>query len=245
MSLKKNSQGVVNRRINGLQLPWNRLQILFIVYAVTQAVPVFFLVPTVTNEHKWRKGVYISYVIFLTLFFLLYSRCLVSDASDKSKRDDQDGYCHLCQKSVAMTTKHCRFCNKCVKGFDHHCIWLNTCIGESNYREFFLLLVVMAILNVYYVVIGWFSFIFHFKLALDDESLTWKAVALGLYCFVVTCVLFGVVRLLCFHVYLVYAKKSTYAHVVEKSREGLRLKKQDRKDRLGENGAQDNEMVSV
>ena len=57
-------------------------------------------------------------------------------------------YCHLCNERVNDTTKHCGKCNKCVSGFDHHCIWLNNCIGEQNFKNFIVLLILHICLSV-------------------------------------------------------------------------------------------------
>ncbi|CAM9955138.1 unnamed protein product [Scytosiphon promiscuus] len=53
-----------------------------------------------------------------------------------------EGFCNTCQVDKPARSKHCRVCNVCVPRFDHHCAWLNQCVGEENYRNFLLFLLI-------------------------------------------------------------------------------------------------------
>ncbi len=48
----------------------------------------------------------------------------------------------------------CSNCFKYIEGFDHHCLWLNCCIAKNNYRQFFVLLLILAVQMVFQFVIG-------------------------------------------------------------------------------------------
>lgn len=149
-------------------------------------------------------------------------------------------HCYLCEVDVGPKSKHCSACNKCVASFDHHCRWLNNCVGSRNYW-LFLNSVISALLGiVLVVVIASFVFIEFFldpsKLRSDkhfqqvkNESVVWfvflpvapvttagpaipalagVTIALGL----LSALLLG--HLLCFHIYLMWNRLSTYEYIV-------------------------------
>ncbi|XP_026071038.1 probable palmitoyltransferase ZDHHC1 isoform X2 [Carassius auratus] len=149
-------------------------------------------------------------------------------------------HCYLCEVDVGPKSKHCSACNKCVASFDHHCRWLNNCVGSRNYR-IFLNSVISALLGiVLIVVISSYVFIEFFldpsKLRSDkhfqqvrNESVVWfvflpvapvttagpaipalagVTIALGL----LSALLLG--HLLCFHIYLMWNRLSTYEYIV-------------------------------
>ncbi|KAA0723399.1 putative palmitoyltransferase ZDHHC1 [Triplophysa tibetana] len=150
-------------------------------------------------------------------------------------------HCYLCEVDVGPKSKHCSACNKCVASFDHHCRWLNNCVGSRNYW-LFINSVISALLGiVLVVVIASFVFIEFFldpsKLRSDkhfqqvkNESVVWfvflpvapvttagpaipalagVAIAVGLLC----ALLLG--HLLCFHIYLMWNRLSTYEYIVQ------------------------------
>ncbi|KAI7814717.1 palmitoyltransferase ZDHHC1 isoform X1 [Triplophysa rosa] len=150
-------------------------------------------------------------------------------------------HCYLCEVDVGPKSKHCSACNKCVASFDHHCRWLNNCVGSRNYW-LFLNSVISALLGiVLVVVIASFVFIEFFldpsKLRSDkhfqqvkNESVVWfvflpvapvttagpaipalagVAIAVGL----LSALLLG--HLLCFHIYLMWNRLSTYEYIVQ------------------------------
>ncbi|KAJ7994523.1 hypothetical protein DPEC_G00250360 [Dallia pectoralis] len=149
-------------------------------------------------------------------------------------------HCYLCQVDVGSKSKHCSACNKCVASFDHHCRWLNNCVGSRNYW-LFLNSVISAFLGIsLVVVIASYVFIEFFldpsKLRTDkhfqvkNDSLVWFVflpvapvstegpvipalagitISLGL----LSSLLLG--HLLCFHIYLMWNRLSTYEYIVK------------------------------
>ncbi|XP_049917301.1 palmitoyltransferase ZDHHC1 isoform X2 [Epinephelus moara] len=160
---------------------------------------------------------------------------------DRSKHAHviENCHCYLCQVDVGPKSKHCSACNKCVSNFDHHCRWLNNCVGSRNYK-LFLHSVVSALLGVCLVlVVASYVFIEFFldpsKLRTDkhflvrNETGVWfvflpvaplrsaaavipalaaVTIALGLLSSVLLC------HLLCFHIYLMWNRLSTYEYIV-------------------------------
>ncbi|KAJ8407892.1 hypothetical protein AAFF_G00269360 [Aldrovandia affinis] len=148
-------------------------------------------------------------------------------------------HCYLCEVDVSPKSKHCSACNKCVASFDHHCRWLNNCVGSRNYW-LFLNSVISALLGIFLVVvIASYVFIEFFldpsKLRSDkhfqvkNETVVWFVflpvapisttgpaipalagitIALGL----LSALLLG--HLLCFHIYLMWNRLSTYEYIV-------------------------------
>ncbi|XP_051756451.1 palmitoyltransferase ZDHHC1 isoform X1 [Ctenopharyngodon idella] len=149
-------------------------------------------------------------------------------------------HCYLCEVDVGPKSKHCSACNKCVASFDHHCRWLNNCVGSRNYW-LFLNSVISALLGIVLVVVmASYVFIEFFldpsKLRSDkhfqqvrNESVVWfvflpvapvttagpaipalagVTIALGL----LSALLLG--HLLCFHIYLMWNRLSTYEYIV-------------------------------
>ncbi|XP_028257798.1 palmitoyltransferase ZDHHC1 isoform X2 [Parambassis ranga] len=160
---------------------------------------------------------------------------------DRSKHAHviENCHCYLCQVDVGPKSKHCSACNKCVANFDHHCRWLNNCVGSRNYK-LFLHSVVSALLGVCLVlIVASYVFIEFFldpsKLRTDkhfqvkNETTVWfvflpvaplrsaatvipglaaVTIALGLLSSVLLC------HLLCFHIYLMWNRLSTYEYIV-------------------------------
>ncbi|KAK2854362.1 hypothetical protein Q5P01_007023 [Channa striata] len=160
---------------------------------------------------------------------------------DRSKHAHviENCHCYLCQVDVGPKSKHCSACNKCVENFDHHCRWLNNCVGRRNYK-FFLHSVVSALLGVCLVLLV-SSYIFiaffvdpsqlrtdkHFMVRNDTgvwfvflpvaplrsaaaviPALAALTIALALLSSVLLC------HLLCFHIYLMWNRLSTYEYIV-------------------------------
>ncbi|XP_061078143.1 palmitoyltransferase ZDHHC1 isoform X1 [Conger conger] len=160
---------------------------------------------------------------------------------DRSKHAHviENCHCYLCEVDVSPKSKHCSACNKCVASFDHHCRWLNNCVGSRNYW-LFLNSVISALLGIcLVVVIASYIFIEFFvdpsKLRTDkhfqvkNESVVWFVflpvapvstsgpaipalagitIALGLLSAVL------LAHLLCFHMYLMWKRLSTYEYIV-------------------------------
>lgn len=160
---------------------------------------------------------------------------------DRSKHAHviENCHCYLCQVDVGPKSKHCSACNKCVANFDHHCRWLNNCVGSRNYK-LFLHSVISALLGVCLIlVVASYVFVEFFldptKLRTDkhflvrNETGVWFVflpvaplrsaapvipvlaaitIALGLLSCVLLC------HLLCFHIYLMWNRLSTYEYIV-------------------------------
>uniref|UniRef100_A0A667Y4T0 Palmitoyltransferase n=1 Tax=Myripristis murdjan TaxID=586833 RepID=A0A667Y4T0_9TELE len=160
---------------------------------------------------------------------------------DRSKHAHviENCHCYLCQVDVGPKSKHCSACNKCVANFDHHCRWLNNCVGSRNYK-LFLNSVISALLGICLVlVVASYVFIEFFldpsKLRTDkhfqvkNETTVWflflpvapvstaaavipglaaVTIALGLLSSILLC------HLLCFHIYLMWNRLSTYEYIV-------------------------------
>ncbi|XP_076002957.1 palmitoyltransferase ZDHHC1 [Genypterus blacodes] len=151
----------------------------------------------------------------------------------------ENRHCYLCEVDVGPKSKHCSACNKCVSDFDHHCRWLNNCVGSRNYKPF-LYSVISALLGICLVlVMASYVFMEFFldptKLRTDkyfqgrNDTSAWFlflplapvstaasvipvlaaiTIALGLLSFVLLC------HLLCFHIYLMWNRLSTYEYIV-------------------------------
>ncbi|KAF0042706.1 hypothetical protein F2P81_004043 [Scophthalmus maximus] len=155
---------------------------------------------------------------------------------DRSKHAHviENCHCYLCQVDVGPKSKHCSSCNKCVSDFDHHCRWLNNCVGSRNYSVLSALLGVCLILVVSsYVFIEFF--LDPTKLRTDkhflvkNETAVWfvflpvapvRSAAAVIPCLAAVTVSLGLLssvllsHLLCFHVYLMWNRLSTYEYIV-------------------------------
>ncbi|XP_062846007.1 palmitoyltransferase ZDHHC1 [Trichomycterus rosablanca] len=166
-------------------------------------------------------------------------------------------HCYLCEVDVGPKSKHCSACNKCVASFDHHCRWLNNCVGSRNYWVF-LNSVISALLGIFLVVIiATYVFIEYFldpsKLRSDkhfqqvkNESLVWfvflpvapvstagpaipalAGITIGVG--LLSSLLLG--HLLCFHLYLMWNRLSTYEYIVRQ-----RHRQEARDTNMGQSG---------
>ncbi|XP_076988844.1 palmitoyltransferase ZDHHC1 isoform X1 [Tamandua tetradactyla] len=153
----------------------------------------------------------------------------------------EDLHCNLCDVDVSARSKHCSACNKCVCGFDHHCKWLNNCVGERNYRLFLhsvasaLLGVLLLVLVATYVFIEFFvnpmrlRTNHHFEV-LKNHTDVWfvflpvapvETQAPAILALAALLILLGLLstallgHLLCFHIYLMWHKLTTYEYIVQ------------------------------
>ncbi|KAM8946226.1 palmitoyltransferase ZDHHC1 [Pelodytes ibericus] len=149
-------------------------------------------------------------------------------------------HCYICEVDVGPKSKHCSLCNKCVSNFDHHCKWLNNCVGGKNYWLFFNCLISAFLGTILLSTVSSYVFIayfidpamlrtnIHFEV-LKNQSDVWYAflpaapveiqasVILALAVLVsimglITVLLIG--QLLCFHIYLLWQKLSTYEYIM-------------------------------
>ncbi|XP_023188225.1 probable palmitoyltransferase ZDHHC1 isoform X2 [Xiphophorus maculatus] len=162
-------------------------------------------------------------------------------AFDRSKHAHviENCHCYLCQVDVGPKSKHCSACNKCVANFDHHCRWLNNCVGSRNYK-LFLHSVVSALLGVSLVLVfASYVFVEFFRdpsnlrtdkyFLVQNQTGVWFVflpvaplrsaaavipvlaaitMAMGLLSSGLLC------HLLCFHIYLMWNRLSTYEYIV-------------------------------
>ncbi|XP_020389504.1 palmitoyltransferase ZDHHC1 isoform X1 [Rhincodon typus] len=170
---------------------------------------------------------------------------------DRSKRKHviENHHCYLCDVDVGLKSKHCSQCNKCVAAFDHHCKWLNNCVGGRNYWHF-LNCVISAVIGILvvvciasYVLIAffvdpnmlrtnqkfetindtniWFAFLPHAPVRTNATVIllvSAMTVLLGL----ISVTLLG--QLLCFHIYLLWNRLSTYEYIVrQRHRRGSKV----------------------
>ncbi|XP_031197051.1 probable palmitoyltransferase ZDHHC1 isoform X8 [Mastomys coucha] len=153
----------------------------------------------------------------------------------------EDLHCNLCDVDVSARSKHCSACNKCVCGFDHHCKWLNNCVGERNYRLFLhsvasaLLGVLLLVLVATYVFVEFFVNPMrlrtnqHFEV-LKNHTEVWfvflpaapvETQAPAILALAALLILLGLLstallgHLLCFHIYLMWHKLTTYEYLVQ------------------------------
>ncbi|XP_063454108.1 palmitoyltransferase ZDHHC1 isoform X5 [Pan paniscus] len=153
----------------------------------------------------------------------------------------EDLHCNLCDVDVSARSKHCSACNKCVCGFDHHCKWLNNCVGERNYRLFLhsvasaLLGVLLLVLVATYVFVEFFVNPMrlrtnrHFEV-LKNHTDVWfvflpaapvETQAPAILALAALLILLGLLstallgHLLCFHIYLMWHKLTTYEYIVQ------------------------------
>ncbi|XP_072279005.1 palmitoyltransferase ZDHHC1 [Pyxicephalus adspersus] len=149
-------------------------------------------------------------------------------------------HCYICEVDVGAKSKHCSLCNKCVSNFDHHCKWLNNCVGGKNYWLFFNCLVSAFLGTIVLSSISSYVFLEYFvdpSVLKSDKHFegvknlsdvwyvflpacpieTQASVILGLAALVsvmglITIFLIG--QLLCFHIYLLWNKLSTYEYIM-------------------------------
>ncbi|XP_068941848.1 tubulin polymerization-promoting protein family member 3 isoform X3 [Petaurus breviceps papuanus] len=153
----------------------------------------------------------------------------------------EDLHCNLCDVDVSSRSKHCSACNKCVCGFDHHCKWLNNCVGERNYWLFLnsvvsaLLGVLLLVLIAFYIFVEFFINPMrlrtnkHFEVLKNHTDVwfvflpaapveTQAPAILALAALLILLGLLSVVllgHLLCFHIYLIWHKLTTYEYIVQ------------------------------
>lgn len=241
------------RRINGLEVPFDPLQMV-----------TWFLYPMLIIHYFWffYPLLWDSYasIITVTVIFGLstlsagynaYRTCSIDSADDAlchntttatvSQIDNTDIhthkpiYCFRCETNVHHSSKHCRFCEKCVYNFDHHCKWLNTCIGGKNYNSFLLTIcsvvimtTILFILSISLVIEG-YAFPGKNSYRLNNSHILYlnidgiRGVAIGSL-FIYTSVVCLVYQLAGFHLMLLYYNLTTYDYIVQTQKKKRELK---------------------
>ena len=117
----------------------------------------FSVIPYAFNTGKDGNNIvynalFISYLVFLIAFFILYIILLIKDPGIKKKAsietveqklkfgDNLINYCYKCYILKTKNSKHCIICDKCYDDFDHHCYWINKCVAKKNYKLFHIFL---------------------------------------------------------------------------------------------------------
>eukprot|EP00070_Physeter_catodon_P026409 XP_028333303.1 probable palmitoyltransferase ZDHHC1 isoform X7 [Physeter catodon] len=215
-------QGQRSRR-NGWSWPPHPLQIVaWLLYLFFAVIGFGVLVPLL--PHHWVPAGYACMGAIFAGHLVVHLTAVSIDPADANVRDKsyagplpifnrsqhahviEDLHCNLCDVDVSARSKHCSACNKCVCGFDHHCKWLNNCVGERNYRLFLhsvasaLLGVLLLVLVATYVFVEFFVNPMRLRTNRHFEGLLSTAL-LG--------------HLLCFHIYLMWHKLTTYEYIVQ------------------------------
>jgi len=152
------------KRKNGCSNPHDPQQFIgvtsFIIFTV---IFILCIIPGYDKTCLILSGtLYSIFFIFLAIFWLLATLSNPTDnlseryktndiaalnnfLSELAKNPAQYPYCQICQCYVNKSSRHCKSCNRCVTNLDHHCKWLNNCIGQSNYRIFVLILILLVL----------------------------------------------------------------------------------------------------
>ncbi|CAL5972652.1 Palmitoyltransferase [Hexamita inflata] len=149
-----------------------------------------------------------SVINFIYCVLFLIISCRDPAFQKKSPPDTKiQSYCSICKLSVPRSTQHCLLCDVCVEHYDHHCIYLNRCIGGVNYRYFVSFLVLTVCSTVLELVLSIYSIITVRSTPIIIVSVV--NIITQLFPFI-----FGS-YLLCYHIFLISVKSSTYEHIIQ------------------------------
>uniref|UniRef100_A0A3Q2C8Y8 Palmitoyltransferase n=1 Tax=Cyprinodon variegatus TaxID=28743 RepID=A0A3Q2C8Y8_CYPVA len=217
-------------RTNGWSWPPHPFQLLaWLLYAYFAIAGFGVFVPLLPAH--WIPAGYICTGIMFACHLLVHVMAVSIDPADNNVRTKSDRgpvpmfdrskhahviencHCYLCQVDVGPKSKHCSACNKCVANFDHHCRWLNNCVGSRNYKLLgsIFMLVCACVSTVQNETGVWFVFLPVAPLrsaAAVIPVLAAVTIALGLLSSGLLC------HLLCFHIYLMWNRLSTYEYIV-------------------------------
>ncbi|XP_023564989.1 probable palmitoyltransferase ZDHHC1 isoform X3 [Octodon degus] len=224
-------QGQRSRR-NGWSWPPHPLQIVaWLLYLFFAVIGFGVLVPLL--PHHWVPAGYACMGTIFVGHLVVHLTAVSIDPADANVRDKsysgplpifnrnqhahviEDLHCNLCDVDVSARSKHCSACNKCVCGFDHHCKWLNNCVGERNYRHWsqpWLSTVCLCFSVLKNHTDVWFVFLPAAPVETQAPAILALAALLILLGLLSTALL-G--HLLCFHIYLMWHKLTTYEYIVQ------------------------------
>jgi hypothetical protein len=136
-------------------------------------------------------------------------------------------FCVICCSNINSNSKHCKECNRCVDNFDHHCNWLNNCVGDTNYKAFFTLLIVVLIDLIYNICIFIYAIVIYAQrteeqdLAIQEdcrgigiEPLSCPIIS-GILAFVDLVLSINVIYLISVHIWLRCKGLTTYEYIVK------------------------------
>eukprot|EP01068_Selenidium_serpulae_P012988 Selendium_serpulae@DN5909_c0_g1_i1.p1 len=159
----------VNRRKNGFQRPFEKLQVISWLCLLVDIIGFYVLVfPTLIVILAIVFGVVVG--VESTAVIVLGVVTTVSNPVDSLVHPlppdrpvipsfslpPDTLFCQRCG-IVGMRTKHCKKCDKCIEVFDHHCDWLNNCIGGRNYWRFCWLILSVGTLSLTVIVVCCYS----------------------------------------------------------------------------------------
>ena len=109
---------------------------------------------------KSTSFIKISDWIFFGIWFISFALMCVKNpgypkmCSESIRGTKEMSYCDKCEiwYKPSSTTIHCEICDICIEGYTHHCIWAGHCIGGNNKKDFYIFLIVSAILPIYLII---------------------------------------------------------------------------------------------
>lgn len=126
-------------------------------------------------------------------------------------------YCGICNKFKPERCHHCSTCGRCVLVMDHHCPWLNNCVGLKNRKNFMLLIIYAAIVDLLGIIFSIYPLVMMIiEIARGDRTHLWHLIV-GIIGFVLALVFAYIIyQFLSYHFDLVKKNMTTIEHLDEK-----------------------------
>lgn len=215
----------MNKRKNGLQLPWTLKQIIsYFTYLAYGILCNVFVLPHAKSV--FEPLLFTSFNIFLLASFSLHITTSFIDPEDPhisnpnltNIENASSIQCTICNSSIHLFSKHCSYCNKCIFKYDHHCSWVNNCIGGKNYKIFIALVSCNTTLAVIVsaaclVALENTIELFNFKANHEIAYICFISI-IGTFAILA---IFYLAYILVFHIFICYKGISTFQYVVKKS----------------------------